>query len=161
MRRYRSPQDSLSIVRGILASTSSAAEILEQIAETLYNSRGYDWVAIYLENGDALVRRCYRGPIAAHSFSLATGDSSATVVSIRIAARVLGTLEVQGGKAATPQDRVLLTQTADLLARFLTTDKAKLLLRKSREFSAKPPAKVPQSARPRKLRAAAGDHSAQ
>jgi hypothetical protein len=57
---------------------------------------------------------------------------------------------------------VLLQQTAKLVAQYLTTDRAKQLLRKTRErartdAAAVQPHKLPQSARPAARRVAAGE----
>ena len=96
---------------------------------------------------------------------------SESVVPIKIASRNLGVIDVESDRldAFSRQERVLLEQAAELIARYLTTDKGKLLSRKAREQSgaekSEPqPHKRPQSARPGAgrvgiSRAAAGEHS--
>lgn len=91
---------------------------------------------------------------------------SEIVLPIKIASRILGVIDVESDRldAFGSQERVLLEQVAELLARYLTTDRGKLLLRKAREKShavkaETEPHKRPQSARPERGRAAAGEHS--
>jgi GAF domain-containing protein len=91
---------------------------------------------------------------------------SEIVLPIKIGARILGVIDVESDRldAFSSQERVLLEQTAELLARYLTTNQGKLLLRKAREKSGtitaeQEPHKRPQSARPGLSRAAAGEHS--
>jgi hypothetical protein len=91
---------------------------------------------------------------------------SEMVVPVRIGTRTLGMIDVESGRAnaLSRQERVLLGQVAAALAQFLTTNRGKLLLRKAREQSdsartESQPQKGPQSARPERTRAAAGEHS--
>lgn len=136
--------------------------MLEQVIDALYKSRGFHWVALYLSGGDEMLRQCFRGPLAAHSFAVGTGNEGPTIVPIRIATRVLGMLEVQAGRDGnvSPQDHAMFEQIAAMAARYLTTNQGKLLLRKAREKSQKPPAKTPQSVRQENRRAAAGERNA-
>lgn len=90
---------------------------------------------------------------------------SELVQPIKIASRILGVIDVESDKldAFSSQERTLIEQVAELLARYLTTDQGKLLLRKAREKSRSvkaetEPHKRPQSARPELSRAAAGEH---
>ena len=91
---------------------------------------------------------------------------SEIVQPIKIAKRVLGVIDVESDRlnAFSRQEAVLLGQVAKLLARYLTTDKGKLLTRKAREQSQAhveaEPHKRPQSERPALTRAAAGERSA-
>ena len=89
---------------------------------------------------------------------------SEIVVPVKIGTRILGVIDVESDRlnAFSSQERALLEQTAEQIARFLTTDQGKLLLRKAREQSSKiaaetEPHKAPKSERPEKSRAAAGD----
>lgn len=91
---------------------------------------------------------------------------SEIVLPIKIGARILGVIDVESDRldAFSSQERVLLEEVSQLLARFLTSDRGKLLLRKAREKSGAvkaetEPHKPPQSARPGVSRAAAGEHS--
>ena len=94
-----------------------------------------------------------------------TETKSEIVLPIRIGSRILGVIDVESDRldAFGSQERALLEQAAKLLARYLTTDRGKLLLRKAREKShavkaETEPHKRPQSARPELGRAAAGEH---
>lgn len=91
---------------------------------------------------------------------------SEIVLPIKIGSRVLGVIDVESDRADafSRQERALLEQVAELLARYFTSDQGKRLLRKAREKSAATqaqaePHKPPQSARPELSRAAAGEHS--
>lgn len=91
---------------------------------------------------------------------------SELVQSIKIGSRILGVIDVESDRldAFGGQERALLDQVAELLARFLTTDQGKLLSRKAREAShtmkaETEPHKRPQSERPAISRAAAGERS--
>ena len=91
---------------------------------------------------------------------------SEIVLPIKIATRVLGVIDVESDRldAFSRQEAVLLRQVARMLARYLTTNKGKLLMRKAREQSQAhveaEPHKRPQSERPALTRAAAGERSA-
>lgn len=91
---------------------------------------------------------------------------SELVQPIRIGSRILGVIDVESDRldSFSSQERVLIEQTAKLLARYLTTAQGKLLTRKAREKSHSvqaetEPHKPPQSARPELTRAAAGEKS--
>lgn len=99
--------------------------------------------------------------------SVCFGETKSELVQpIKIGARILGVIDVQSDRpdAFGSQEAALIDQVAQLLARYLTTDQGKLLLRKTREKSHSlngetEPHKRPQSARPGFSRAAAGEHS--
>ena len=87
---------------------------------------------------------------------------SELVQAIKIGSRILGVIDVESDQldAFSSQEQVLLEQVADLLARYLTTDQGKLLMRKAREKShtvkaGTEPHKRPQPVRPGANRAAA------
>jgi L-methionine (R)-S-oxide reductase len=91
---------------------------------------------------------------------------SELVQPIKIGSRILGVIDVESDKlnAFGSQEQVLLEQTAEALARYLTTDQGKRLLRKAREQSPTvkaetEPHKSPQPAHPDLSRAAAGKQS--
>lgn len=91
---------------------------------------------------------------------------SEIVLPIKIGSRTLGVIDVESDRrdAFSGQEHALLEQVAEMLARYLTTNQGKLLLRKAREKShaarvEAEPHKRPQSARPEQSRAAAGEHS--
>ncbi len=92
---------------------------------------------------------------------------SELVQPIKAGARILGVIDVESDQlnAFGSQERALFDQVARLLARYLTTDQGKLLLRKARQSAQSPDAetgqhKRPQSARPELARAAAKEQVA-
>ena len=91
---------------------------------------------------------------------------SEIVLPIKVGSRILGVIDVESDRldAFSSQERVLLQQVAERLARFLTTDQGKRLSRKAREQAKaeqaqSQPHKPPQSAHAGLTRAAAGEHS--
>lgn len=92
---------------------------------------------------------------------------SELVQPVKIGSRILGVIDVESDRldAFSSKERALLEQVAELLARYLTSEQGKRLLRKAREKShtvkaESEPHKRPQSARPGPTRAVAGEHSA-
>jgi putative methionine-R-sulfoxide reductase with GAF domain len=90
---------------------------------------------------------------------------SEIVLPIKLGVRILGVMDVESDRlnAFGSQERALLEQVSELLARYLTSDQGKRLLRKAREKSLAleaetPRQKGPQSERPERTRAAAGEH---
>ena len=88
------------------------------------------------------------------------------VVLLKLSTRVVGILEIQGthGNPVSPQDHAMLKQVAGMLARYLSGNQGKLLLRKARAKSHVveaqiQPHKAPQPVRPEKRWAAAGEQS--
>ena len=95
-----------------------------------------------------------------------TETKSEIVVPLRLGSRVVGVIDAESDRlgAFGERERALLTQVARLIARYLTTNPGKLVLRKVREKSREvktetTPHKRPQSARPASSRAAAGEHA--
>jgi putative methionine-R-sulfoxide reductase with GAF domain len=157
-RRYRSSHDLLSSIKDLVAANPRAnpQEVLDEIARQLSEGRGYGWIGIYLAASDALASQGSRGPAPPDRSAEST---SKWVQPIKVGTRVLGAIEVESEPLG--KERALLEQVSELLARYLTTDRGKLLLRKAREKSHLPapaaePHKGPQSARPGISRAAAG-----
>lgn len=177
MQRRQSAREVLQSVREKLASAADSSpaprspDVLQQVADLLSRGRGYSWVGIYLAVEDTT------GAAEASSVALAesASDSSRSarfpesksemVVPIKIAIRTLGMIDVESqAGAVSRQERVLLGQVAAAIAQYLTTSRGKLRRRQARAQAAsvRPesrPQKGPQSARPEKSRAAAGEHS--
>ena len=117
--------------------------------------------------GQTGITKVIRDVSADPTYSMCFLETKSELVQpIKIGARVLGVIDVESDRldAFRSQERALLEQVAELLARFLTTDQGKLLLRKAREKSQAvkaetEPHKRPQSARPGLSRAAAGENS--
>jgi putative methionine-R-sulfoxide reductase with GAF domain len=176
MQRRQSAREVLQSVREKLASAADSnsaprsPDVLQQVADLLSRGRGYSWVGIYLAVEDT-------GAAEASSVALAesASDSSRStrlpesksemVVPIKIGIRTLGMIDVESrAGAVSRQERVLLGQVAAAIAQYLTTNRGKLRRRQARAQAAsvRPesrPQKGPQSARPEKSRAAAGEHS--
>jgi hypothetical protein len=161
-QRYQSANAVLLCVKEKLALVHEVkpAGILDAIVAALSDGRGYQWTGIYLGIKDLSVRQASTGPAPV---SISLGDvRSEIVVPIRLGARTLGLIVAETGRTAARQERVLLHQVAKLVAQYLTTDRSKQLLRKTRErvqaeANAERPHKSPQSARPAVRKAAAGE----
>jgi putative methionine-R-sulfoxide reductase with GAF domain len=162
IQRYQSAHAVLLCVKEKLAQAQEAkpAEILHAMVTALAEGRGYRWTGIYFVVEDLSVCQAASGPAPA-SIDLG-GVSSEIVVPIRLGVRTLGLIVAETGRAMAGQERALLQQVAKLVARYLTTNRSKQLLRKTREriraeANAERPHKSPQSARPAARKAAAGE----
>jgi GAF domain-containing protein len=153
----------LSSVKERLAATAKEqpAEVLNGVIETLSEGRGYSWTGIYLAVENLGVRQSASGP-APDSATMA-GLKAEIAVPIKLGARTLGLIIAETGRTtgAARQDRTLLQQVTKLIAQYLTTNRAKQLLRKTRENLQAGPRttehKGPQSERPAARKAAAGE----
>jgi putative methionine-R-sulfoxide reductase with GAF domain len=125
--RVQTAPELLRQVDSLLAARhTSAASVLDELAELLSGQRRYEWIGIYLA----------AGPASEPDVSTLSQDerpASRHVAPIRLAARTLGAIEVRSSRpnAFSYKDRVLLTQIATKLARYLATS-GKPLLRKLR-----------------------------
>lgn len=164
-QRHQSSRAVLASIREKLASARSARpqEILDAIVTTLSEGRGYAWTGIYVAIENVGVRQASSGSGTTPA-SMSLDELQAEIaVPIKLGARMLGLIIVETGRTAVArQERVLLQQTAKLIAQYLTTDRAKQLLRQTREKARSgaaevQPHKSPQSARPAVRRAAAGE----
>ena len=161
-QRYQSANAVLLCVREKLALAHEAKpeEMPDSVVALLSGGRGYQWTGIYLAVEDFSVRQAASGPAPA---SVSLGDvRSEIVVPIKLGIRTLGLIVAETGRAGAGQERALLQQVAKLVARYLTTNRSKQLLRKTRErvraeANAERPHKSPQSARPEARKAAAGE----
>ena len=166
--RFQSSNEMLEAIQKRLAAAgrAKAIETLDAILKFLVEGRRYAWAGIYLATEDAGVQQICSGT-GVHGEKregLTLDELNAEIVApIRLGARTLGMIVVESGRDWRParQERVLVQQAAKLVARYLTTDRAKPLLRKTRErireSIAVQPHKAPQSARPVVRRAAAGE----
>jgi GAF domain-containing protein len=162
IQRYQSANAVLLRVKEKLARghETKPAELLDAVVTALFDGRGYRWTAIYLAVEDLNVRQAASGPAPG---SIGLGDvRTEIVVPIRLGVRTLGVIVAETGRAAAGQERALLQQVARLVARYLTTNRSKQLLRKTRErvraeADTERPHKSPQSARPAVRKAAAGE----
>ncbi|HET9284404.1 MAG TPA: hypothetical protein VFR24_20820 [Candidatus Angelobacter sp.] len=165
--QYQSANAVLLCVKEKLEQAREArpAEILNAIVAALSNGRRYQWTGIYLAIENLSVRQASSGP-APKTISLSDVRAE-IVVPIRLGARTLGLIVAETGRTAVGKERALLRQVAKLVARYLTTDRSKQLLRQTREkaqrekakaeANAERPHKSPQSARLGVRKAAAGE----
>lgn len=138
IQRYQPPRTVLASVKEKLApgrasknATTPNHSVLDQVVDVLARGRGYSWVGIYLAAGKALTP----GSVAAaEGESAAHAGSTKLAVPIKIASRTMGAIEVEVSKARpfSRQEQALLSQVAEELARYLTTNGGKLLSRRAR-----------------------------
>lgn len=161
-KHLQSAQAVLLCVKDRLASgrEERPADVLESIAATLSQRRGYLWAGIYLAVEKLGVRQASSG--AAPTAMELDDVRGEIVVPIRLGVRTLGLIVAETGRPAAGQERALLQQAAKLIAQYLTRERSKQLLRETRqqiqiETIKERPHKSPQSARPAAHRAAAGE----
>jgi len=133
VKPYRSTRDILSDIEKALAENrpSFHHSPLEKVAGLLAEGRHYGWVGIYLtfEKQPAMPLL----PNAAHPARFeATGTRKKVIVTMKIAGREIGFLNVESNRenAFGGDERVLLERVAGLLAKFLTGP-GKYLVRKA------------------------------
>lgn len=158
--RILPPRQVLAQVDRVLARRPSPREFaqrkpLEDVAEALYQGRGYSRISLSLEANGRQVSQAFRGAAGSR------GSTSQIAVPIKIASRVLGAIQAESARRALGwHDRVLLKEVAARLARFLTS-RGKVLMRHAREsgHAASPEARgyQPASAKAASLRMAAGE----
>jgi GAF domain-containing protein len=152
----------LLCVKEKLASAHQAktAEVLDAVVGALSRGRGYLWTGIYLAVESLGVRQSFSGPAPA---SMGLDEvRSEIAVPIKLGVRTLGLIVAETGRQTAGRERALLQQTAKLIARYLTSNRSKQLLRRTREQVQSEtredrPHKSPQSARPAARKAAAGE----
>ena len=131
---------------------------LDEVVELLAEGRSYESLSIYLVLGERVKLVSHAGAVpASDSVAFGEGSVGATAkngitrvkgiamdvsgggqpelaVPIKLAARVLGVVDVQSTRL-TSSDNILVHEVAHLIARFLTS-KGKRLVRKAREHEA-------------------------
>jgi GAF domain-containing protein len=145
LKIYRSARELLGEIKQIIADNRPGFHCspLEKVIDVLSRGRRYTWAAIYLTAGNTASQRLLGASGDPHPAQLARPETrSKVLVSIRIAGRELGVLDVESDRdnAFGSADRVLLETVADLLARFLAGP-GKYLVLKARSLAA-PPAAV-------------------
>lgn len=135
MKSYRRTRELLADVERTLAENrpSFHDSPLQKVAGLLAEGRHYGWVGIYLtlEKQPAMPLL----PDVAHPVDFeASGTRKKVIVSMRIAGRDIGFLNVESSRenALGADERVLLERVAGLLAKFLT-GRGKYLVRKAGE----------------------------
>ena len=133
MKTFLSSRQILASVERLLAENrpSFHHSPLGEVAGLLTDGRHFSWVGIYLtfdKKSSAALEESGVHPAQ----MAAAGTVKKIVVSIRIAGRELGFLNVESNRKSAfgPEDRVLLEGVAGLLARFLTGP-GKYLVRKA------------------------------
>jgi hypothetical protein len=157
IQRYQPPRTVLASVKEKLApggvSKNASApnhSVLDQVVEVLVRGRGYSWVGIYLAFGDAeMPPGTLLTPEAESGSHPASRSGAELSVPIKIASRILGVIDVEASPAKdfSRQERALLNQVAEELARYLTTNPGKLVSRRARAAtsSAMPDVATPES----------------
>lgn len=152
IQRYQPPRTVLASVKEKLArgaalknATAPHHSVLDQIVEVLARGRGYSWVGIYLVAGEALTpgsMAATEGESAAHA---AARSGAKLAIPIKIASRTMGAIEVEASNARpfSRQEHAMLSQVAEELARYLTTNDGKLLSRRARAASSSTMADAP------------------
>lgn len=132
---------------------------LDEVVELLCAGRHYAWMAIYLAVGqknEALSTGADPHP----GSTAAVAEKTRILISMKLAGRELGFIEVESQTGFSSEDRVLLENVADVLARFLA-GRGKYIMRKARTAAASaessPQARAPQPARNSVRSAAAGE----
>ena len=136
---YRPPRELLAELEQVLARRykSSDPSPLEATAELLHDGRHYASVGISLVVGERLERQVFCSSVPPGSETRSELMQSELAEPIRLAGRVLGTIDVESDRpnAFSSEDRVLVKEVAERLARFLT-GRGKYLVRKAREAAA-------------------------
>jgi len=128
---YRPPREVLAEVEQVLARRYQPSDPspLDAVAELLHEGRHYFRTGISLVVGERVERQAWRGPAQ-------PGGATRSELSqpIKLAGRVLGVIEAESDRAEafSSEDRVLVKEVAERLARFLT-GRGKYLVRKARE----------------------------
>ena len=163
MKTYRPARELLSEIESLLTSNrpSFHDSPFDKIIELLCTGRHYAWMGIYLAVGEK--NELLSTATAPHPGASALPESSSKVlVSIKLAGHEFGFFEVESEHeyAFGAEDRVLLENVADLLARFLAGP-GKYIMRKARNVAliakSTPQARAPQPASKSVRSAAVGE----
>jgi len=132
LKTYRLPRTVVAEIKQLIASDKPSPRppsVLVRILKLLSESRNYMAAGVLLMINDREVLRAFSGPQAAVS-----RPGAGLAVPIKIASHTLGSLRVQlaAGHGFSPEERVLLHDVAEILARYLS-GKGKYLVRKTRE----------------------------
>jgi hypothetical protein len=141
VRIYSSGRDLLAQIERVIADSRPTLHRspLEDVVDLLSRGRHYTWVAIYLTAGNNASQRLLGAGGGPHPAQARPEAKSKVLVSMRIAGRELGVLDVESDRenAFGSEDRVLLEKGADLLARFLAGPAGKYLVLKARSLAAR------------------------
>ena len=166
MKIYRSARELLTEIKRVLAANKPSFHHspLEDVIELLCRGRHYTWMGIYLAVDKNTPQQLLEAGRDQQPGQVALPETQSKIlVSMKLATRELGVLAVESDRenAFGSEDRVLLEQVADVLARFLAGP-GKYLARKAREAAAtaaeaepRPQPRAPQSASVVTVRSAA------
>jgi hypothetical protein len=132
LKTYRSPRVVISELKRLISADKPSPHppsVLVRIAKLLCESRNYESTGIFLVVDGREVPRAFSGPGSGTS-----RPDAELGVPIKIASRTLGCLRATAmpGHDLGAEDRVLLHNVAEMLARYLT-GKGRYLSRKARE----------------------------
>ncbi len=135
MKVYRSTRQLLADVEPLLAASLPSAHHspLEDVIDLLCRGRHYAWVGIFLAVGESTPQRSLGAGGDVPSEVALPETRSKILISMRLASRELGVLTAESDRenAFGAEDRVLLEDVANVLARFLA-GRGKYLARKAR-----------------------------
>jgi putative methionine-R-sulfoxide reductase with GAF domain len=136
---HRSARQLLSEVEHRLSANrpSFHASPLQDVIDLLCRGRHYSWVGIYLATGNNAAQHLLGEGREPHPGQMARPETKSKIlVSMRLANRELGVLDVESDRenAFGSEDRMLLENVADVLARFLAAS-GKYLTRRARTRS--------------------------
>jgi hypothetical protein len=124
LKTYRSTRLLLAEIECLLAANhpSFHHSPLADIIELLYSGRHYSWMGIYLTVDNSAAQQLLDAGGEPHPSQMARPETrSKILVSMKLAGRELGVLDVESQceNAFGVEDRVLLENVANVLARFL------------------------------------------
>ena len=153
MKTYVAPAAVLTEVDRILAADRHSFQHspLETVIEAVSRGRHYAWIGIYLATNQSNSKQLLGAGGDAQPGQVSSPDmKSKILVSMRLAGREFGVLDVESDKenAFGVEDRVLLENLANRLARFLAGP-GQYIVRKARESQnfSKPAKKAPAKKR--------------
>ena len=151
MKSYRPTRELLAEIGRLLDANKPSFHHspLDDVIELLCRGRHYSWVGIYLTAGETAAQQLLgAGGEADPGRVTLPGTRTKILVSMKLAGRELGVLSVESDRenAFGAEDRVLLENVADTLARFLT-GAGKYLVRRAREEAERSPKSQPRAPR--------------
>jgi putative methionine-R-sulfoxide reductase with GAF domain len=136
---HRSARELLSEIEHRLAANrpSFHGSPLQDVIDLLCHGRHYSWMGIYLAAGKSSAQQFLGEGREPHPGQMARPETKSKIlVSMKLASRELGVLDVESDRenAFGSEDRVLLENVADVLARFLAAS-GRYLTRRARTVS--------------------------
>ena len=136
LKKYRSTSELLAEINSLLTSSKASPDHspLDDVIEALCRGRHYTWAGIYLAVENDPARQLLGSGSDLHPGTALPETRTKVVVSIKLAGRELGVLDVESDQenAFGAEDRVLLEKVAHALALFLVGP-GKYITRKARQ----------------------------